>query len=124
MADQHDLVADVWLIYQSDQDSGMWVAHSLKTDQIAMGDSVLHAYVVMKRVMRAFWEARAADPDIQIEPAPKAILDKLKDAKPLENSLLDRADELLGRRTIRTPSGTVFKALDLESRALVAAPAE
>jgi len=116
MPDQDDLFADVWLIYKSEEDLGMWVAHSLKTDQIAMGDCVLHAYTVLKRVMRAYWEAVAADPSIQIEPAPKAVVDMLKDAKPLESELLGRAEGLLARRHIPQPAGDVFKALDLESR--------
>jgi hypothetical protein len=113
---REELFADVWLIYESDEDPGMWVAHSLKTDQIAMGDCVLQAYVIMKRVMRAYWSALAEDPGIQVERAPKAIWDKLKNAKPLEKTLLDRSDELLSRRPVREPSGKVFKALDLEIR--------
>jgi hypothetical protein len=113
---REELFADVWLIYESEDDPGMWVAHSLKTDQVAVGDCVLQAYVIMKRVMRAYWIAIAEDPSLEVERAPKAVWDMLKTAKPLENALMDRADELLSRRPVPDPSGKVFKALDLEIR--------
>ena len=93
----------------------MWAAHSLRTDQVALGDSVLKAYVAMKRVMRVFWEAVGQDPSILLEPAPKDVCDMLKDAKPLEQAFLARAGQLLRRREVPRPTGKIFKALDLES---------
>ncbi|MCY2928805.1 MAG: hypothetical protein NTV86_04800 [Planctomycetota bacterium] len=110
MARTGDIQADVWIIYKSvEDDAGRWVAHSLKTDQIAMGDSVLQAYVVMKRVMRAFWESVGEDDTIVYSPAPKEIHDRLRRARPIPNALLVRAEELLARRSERKPSGTIFK---------------
>ncbi|MDD4888780.1 MAG: hypothetical protein PHU85_02525 [Phycisphaerae bacterium] len=107
---------DVWLIYKSEDDPGQWVAHSLKTDQLAVGDCVISAYTELKQVMRAFWQAAANDPSIVIERAPREFFDRLKDATPLEDAFLARAEELLARRctTMPNPQGTIFKALDLE----------
>ena len=118
MGKQADILfADIWVFYKSTEDPGMWVAHSLKTDQIAMGDCLLQAYVAMKQVMRVFWKAYSEDNTIEISPAPQEIQDKLKTAKLLEKELLARADELLRRRRIPKPVGDVFKTMDVECMA-------
>jgi hypothetical protein len=89
---------DVWLIYPSAEDEGMWVAHSINTDQIALGHCKLAAYVALKHVVKALLDAADADPSIEVlSPAPQEVRDMLKIAKKMPQELLDRAEELLAR---------------------------
>ena len=71
MANDRVQFVDTWLIYRSDEDPGLWVAHSLNTDQLALGDCVVEAMVALKRVMAALLEMAAEDPTVEIiSPAP------------------------------------------------------
>jgi hypothetical protein len=89
---------DVWIIYPDKDDQGMWVAHSINTDQLALGHCKLEAYVELKHVMKDLLDAAEADPTLRvISPAPKEVRDMLKTAKPMPQALLDRAEELLAR---------------------------
>ena len=112
------LFADVWVIYKSDEDPGMWVAHSLNTDQIGMGDCVVAAVAALKRVVRALMDEASRDSSIQVFcAAPRDIRKKLVGARPLPQDLLDRAEELAARhgRAPRTPKADVLSSpVDLE----------
>jgi hypothetical protein len=89
---------DVWIIYPDKDDQGMWVAHSINTDQLALGHCKLEAYVELKHVMKDLLNAAEADPTLRVmSPAPKEVRDMLKTAKPMAQDLLDRAEELLAR---------------------------
>jgi len=89
---------DPCVIYPAAED-GMWVAHSLNTDQLAQGDCVLHAYVELKRVMRAFIAEVNETPDIEVfTPAPREVWKMFAEAKPLPQSMVDRAEEIIERR--------------------------
>ena len=96
MAQQIRDLVDTWVIYRSEEDPGMWVAHSLNMDQIALGKTVLEACAALKPVIRSLLEAAEADPTIQVlNPAPKEVRDRLRRAKPLSGDLVNRAEELL-----------------------------
>jgi hypothetical protein len=74
-------LVDVWIIYASDDDPGMWVAHSINTDQLALGRSKLEAYVALKHVMKALLDAAEEDPSLRVlSPAPKEVREMLKTA--------------------------------------------
>ena len=91
-------LVDTWIIYPSPDDAGMWVAHSVNTDQLALGHCKLAAYVELKHVMKALLDAADADPSLKVlSPAPQAVRDMLKTAKLMPHTLLDRAEELLAR---------------------------
>jgi hypothetical protein len=115
-------LVDTWLIYPSSEDPGLWVAHSLNTDQMAVGKSKLEAYVALKAVVRALLEAASEDEDIQVFcPASEQVRAMLPHAKPLDQGLLDRAEEILARRDKKTsakwprmPSGTCYSPIDIE----------
>lgn len=91
--------ADIWLFYRSEDDPGMWVGHSLFTDQVAVGKCVLEAYTVLRRVIRALLEEAKADPAVRVfQPAPKEVMQRLQKSRPLSREITARADELLARR--------------------------
>jgi hypothetical protein len=107
---------DVCVIYRSADEPGMWVAHSVNTDQIGMGKSILEAYVVLKKALRSLIEEYEKDPTRPLmSPAPVEIQERLKRARPLPKALLDRAEELMDRseRPSRTaqPYGGQFSNL-------------
>jgi hypothetical protein len=90
---------DVCVIYRSEDDPGMWVAHSVNTDQIGMGKCILEAYITLRKALHSLIEEYEKDPTIPlISPAPVEIQQRLKLARPLPKVLLDRAEELIARR--------------------------
>lgn len=108
---------DICLIYRADE-PGKWVAHSLNTDQIALGDCMLEAFVHLRPVVMAYIEAAEADSDIPfLNPAPKEIRDRLASAKPLSNDLLARAEDIVrrhGKGEIKRPPKVASAAMTLE----------
>ena len=83
---------DTWVIYQSTSKRGNWVAHSVNTDQIGMGTSVLNAYLELHRAMDILLaEAKKHKMADIIHPAPQEILDKLAHARPLPKKIVDIA---------------------------------
>ena len=93
---------DVWIIYKSDHQPGQWVAHSINTDQLAVGQCVLEAVSALKSVMRAFLAEVAENPKVRLlTPAPKEVCARLADAKHLSPDLISRAEEILARRDRR-----------------------
>lgn len=110
-------IVDVWVIYPSSEDRDMWVAHSLNTDQLALGRCKLEAYVELKHVIKALLDAADTDPSLRvISPAPKEVRDMLKTAKPMPQELLDRAEELLARNEQQPADGKPSQTppIDLE----------
>jgi hypothetical protein len=109
---------DICLIYRSQDEPGKWVAHSLNTDQIAVGRCVLEAFVELKPVVRAYIESAETDRTILFPNlAPKKIRDKLATAKSLPSSLLARAEELVTRyrKVERKPRNPVYAPMTVEA---------
>jgi hypothetical protein len=107
---------DICVIYRSADEPGMWVAHSINTDQIGMGKCILEAYIVLKKALHSLIEEYEKDPSKPLmSPAPVEIQERLKRARPLPKALLDRAEEVMGRskRPSRTaqPYGGQFSSL-------------
>jgi len=89
---------DTCVIYQ---DGHEWVAHSIMTDQIGVGDSVLDAYVALRRALTALLEAASDDPAITVfSLAPPAVRQRALKAKPLPRELLEIAEMRLGGKTV------------------------
>ena len=107
---------DVWIIYPDKEDQGMWVAHSINTDQLALGRSKLEAYVALKHVMKALLDAAEEDPSLRVlSPAPKEVREMLKTAKQMPHAILGRAEELLARNeTPQTDDKPSQTTVDLE----------
>lgn len=91
---------DTWLIYEVDEDPGMWVAHSLNTDQIAMGQSVLDAYVELRKVMTILAEEYQKNPKLDIwTPAGPEVIARLEHARMLPKEIMEIAEiKLAGKR--------------------------
>jgi len=120
MGNEPDLSSDIWLFYPSDDDPGMWVGHSILTDQIGMGESVLEAYIVLKRVIRALLEEAKANPGTRVfSPAPKEVIGRLQRSRPLPKSITERAEEAQDRRRRKTPAlrGNLRAVVDLAEMA-------
>jgi hypothetical protein len=84
---------DVAVIYPSTHDKGKWVAHSLITDQIGVGDSVLDAFVDLRRALRTLLDAAHEDSSIEVfRAAPEEIRKKLLHAKKLPAEIIEIAD--------------------------------
>lgn len=90
---------DVAVIYPSPQTKGRWIAHSINTDQIGVGDCVLDAYIELVRALTALLTAANTDPSIEVlRRAPDDICEKLKTAKALPKEILEIATlRLTGR---------------------------
>jgi|WetSurMetagenome_2_1015567.scaffolds.fasta_scaffold96242_2 hypothetical protein len=87
------LFLDVCVIYPSQHDKGMWVAHSINTDQLGVGDCVLDAYVELRRAVTALLAAAQDDPSIQVfRRAPQEVCDRLLTAKELPKEIQEIAD--------------------------------
>ena len=92
MAEEMHSFVDIWIIYPSDEDPGMWVAHSINTDQIALGKSKSEAYLELKQVMESLLDAVRNDPSIRLlNPAPREVRDMLKTARMLPQDWMDSA---------------------------------
>lgn len=67
------LSTDTIVVYPS-EDGVHYVAHSLRTDQIGVGETFTEAVAELSRAYVALWEAHARDPSVVIErPAPPEI---------------------------------------------------
>ena len=83
---------DTAVIYPSPQTKGRWIAHSINTDQIGVGDCVLDAYIELTKAVTALLEAANNDPSIEvIRRAPDNICEKLRTAKSLPKEILEIA---------------------------------
>jgi hypothetical protein len=93
------LFLDVCVIYPSPEEKGMWVAHSIQTDQIGVGDCVLNAYVELVRAVNVLLVAAEEDPTIQVfGRAPEDVCKRLLTAKELPREILEIAEmQLTGR---------------------------
>jgi len=111
---------DIWLFYPSEEDPGMWVGHSILTDQIAMGECVVEAYVALKRVVRALLEEAKENPRTKVfSPAAKEVVDRLRKSRPLPKEITERSEELLARRGKKGPTlrGNLLTVVDLAEMA-------
>ena len=90
---------DIAVMYPSPNEKGKWVAHSIETDQIGVGECVLEAYVELCRAVRALLNAADRDPSIQVlSPAPENIRRMLMTAKKLPDEIAEIAAlQLSGR---------------------------
>lgn len=79
------------VIYFSEED-GCWIAHSLKTDQIGTGVSVLCALEDGLRAVQCVMKAGKEDPTIRVfRDAPKEIFDMMSEACQLPGEIYDIA---------------------------------
>jgi hypothetical protein len=89
---------DVWLIYPSGHERGKCVAHSLYTDQIGVGDSVLDAYIELFRAVRALLAETRRDERVKVfQPAPERVWRMLERAEPLPKEIVQIAHRMLHR---------------------------
>ena len=99
-------IQDIWIIYPSMEERGMFVAHSLRTDQIGMGPCVLDAYVNLALAMRALTKALREDPSLDIlREAPPEVWGMLVDAEKLPDEIVHRAEKRLSGHRTRRYSG-------------------
>lgn len=85
---------DIAVIYRSDED-GVWVAHSLRTDQIGTGDGVVDALADLLRAIDTVWEIARADKSVAfLREAPKDIQRLSKSAKRLPAEIYEVAHKL------------------------------
>ena len=105
MVPVHGHFIDTWVFYESEHEPGMWVAHSLNTDQIGMGTCVLDAYVALHRAMHVLLQAAASDPRIDaFRPAPSEIRRIRHHARPLPREVIEIAEmRMQGKRPRRKP---------------------
>lgn len=100
-----DLFTDALVVYPSAEDSGRFVAHSLRTDQIGVDDNVEGAVYELFLAIKGLFEERRRDPRVVIEkPAPAEIqqlyvsLRKTK-RRPLPDELMTRIFARLSARS-------------------------
>ena len=85
--DLHDKV----VIYQSKEDGG-WIAHSLRTDQIGYGDSIVDALADVMKAVDQVCRAAEQDPTLAyLRDAPKLMKRLFKNAKPLPKEIYEVA---------------------------------
>lgn len=120
-ASRQQAMADVWLIYPSEEDPGKWVAHSLNTDQLAVGDSVEEAYELLLQVMEELKRAWREDPDLDIlSPAPEEVRSLLSRARPMPREIVERvarrrSGAAAERPKRKPPYGGRFRALKTDA---------
>lgn len=113
---------DICVIYQDVEVEGNWIAHSINTDHVAVGNCVLNAYVELEEVLNRLLREASRDKNIQfMSSAPQEIIDKLKHARPLPKELLEIAElrrngKNKGRKPGKPPWGGRVRTLraDLE----------
>ena len=70
----HGVFVDAFVVYPSLDDPGWFVAHSLRTDQIGVDDSVEGAVCELVLALKALFEEHAKDPSVVVEdPAPDDV---------------------------------------------------
>jgi len=88
--------ADLWVIYPSRLEPGQYVAHSLRTDQVGVGDCVLDAYLELAANIRGLLREAKRDPRIEIyQEAPPAIWKLAAKARPLPREIEEIAAQRL-----------------------------
>ncbi len=102
---------DVWLIYPSANEPGKFVAHSLCTDQVAVGGCVLDAYVELCRSVAVLIREAKQDSRIKLfQPAPEEVWRMVEQAKPLPKEIVEIARRMLhGQPHPRTAVPSVRK---------------
>ncbi len=110
MPELPDQFIDSWVLYLSDDEEGMWVAHSLNTDQVGMGTCALDAYVALYKAMQSLLEAASKDPRINLfRRAPDAICERVRHARPVPKEIVEIAQMRLRgrhpRRRVSAPYG-------------------
>jgi hypothetical protein len=92
---------DACVIYPSKEGRGKYVAHSLRTDQIGVGDSLLDAYVELLRALRALYADARNDPRVVTDRlAPDDVWKMLPVARRLPRELEENAIRIVnGRKT-------------------------
>lgn len=82
-------------IYYSEADE-CWVAHSLRTDQIGMGDRVVDALAAVMRAVDHVFQAAAEDSSIQpLQPAPDEVVRLFERAQPLPREVYEIAHKIV-----------------------------
>jgi hypothetical protein len=106
---------DVAVIYPSPNEKGKWVAHSIETDQIGVGECVLDAYVELLRAVRALLSAAERDSSIQVlRRAPDEVCAMLMTARKLPDEIVEIAALQVDGQfaaTLDTPWTPAVKAL-------------
>lgn len=85
-----DLFVDVCVLYHDADVPGQWVAHSLNTDHVAVGPTVLDALTDLCAVLDALLEEAHQNPNVRLfSPAPQEIRDKLAHARRMPRELIE-----------------------------------
>ncbi len=116
---------DVWLLYLSDDEKGMWVAHSLNTDQVGMGKCALDAYIALYRAMQSLLEAASKDARINLfSRAPDEVRQRAKYARPLPKEIVEIAQMRLRGQRPRQRVGEPYggRCKNLSTQVELAAP--
>jgi predicted RNase H-like HicB family nuclease len=106
---------DTCVIYESKED-GCWIAHSLCTDQIGAGESVVEALVELMRAIEGLLQLARQEGDIQVlREAPPQIQRLAEKADPLPGEILDIAHKMVhgqwpGGWTFAPPRNRTFKS--------------
>ena len=89
---------DRLVVYRSDED-GCWVAHSLRTDQVGTGDSIVSALAdVIRAVYQVCATAEADDTIAYLREAPPEVQRLADRVEQLPEELVDEAARLAGGR--------------------------
>jgi len=84
-----NLENDRVVVYASTEDQ-CWVAHSLRTDQIGVGDSIVEAVVDLVRAVKNLMESAVKDDRVQVcHEAPPEIQELADSAEELPRSIID-----------------------------------
>ena len=94
---------DVWVFYE-DRPNGHWIGHSLNTDQAAVGDCLLDAYVELHKAMDVLLAEARKDPRLNIfQSAPKEICDLAERSRKLPEEIREIAEMRLRGEVRRLP---------------------
>ena len=120
MARLPDRFIDTWVLYLSEDEEGMWVAHSLNTDQVGMGKCALDAYVALYKAMESLLEAASKDARIDLfSRAPEEVCRRARHARPLPKEIVDIAQMRLRgqrpRRRVGAPYGGRCRTLSAQA---------
>lgn len=96
-------ILDVCVIYRDETPDGSgWVAHALLTDHVAIGETILKAYVELRQVLRCLLESIIEDGDLDLQSAyrpyggslgEKEVLINFSTATPLPEDVQAIADK-------------------------------
>ncbi len=83
---------DICVIYASERDKGKWVAHSLETDQIGVGDCIVDALADLLKAIRQILDLADQEGDIAVfREAPARIKRMAETAQPLPREIYEIA---------------------------------